>query len=253
MSFIFVGNWKMNPVSSIDAKNLFGSYKKIAKKFARRKISLVACPSAPHLGLFLGAKKPKNLFLGAQDAFFEKSGAFTGEISPVALYGVGANYLILGHSERRRMGENIDAISKKIKLALKTKFTVIVCVGEQQRDSEGEFWHQLRSEIEDVISNVSKNDLKNVIIAYEPVWAVGEESKGAMSGEDLRETVLFIKKVVSQNYFGNVVKSLKVLYGGSVLPENARNLKEVGGVNGFLVGRESLIPKEIERILDEIS
>jgi triosephosphate isomerase len=252
MSFLFVGNWKMNPASSQDAKNLFNNYKKFAKKFARKKISLVVCPQAVHLGLFSDIKRPKNLFLGAQDAFVEREGAFTGFISPAALYGVGADYIILGHSERRAMGETSKIISKKIKTATKAGLKVIVCVGEQARDSEGEFWHELRAQIEETLLDITKKEIGKIIIAYEPVWAVGEKSKGAMLPAELHETSLFIKKIISQMYGGKTAKSMNVLYGGSVTPDNAKELANTGDVSGFLVGRASLNSKDIEKILNEI-
>ncbi len=253
MVFIFAGNWKMNPVSSEDAKNLFGAYKRLAKKFARRRIFMVACPSMPHLGLLSVAKRPKNLALGAQDVSFEREGAFTGEISPVAVYGVGADYVILGHSERRNAGESSLLVVRKIKAAIKAGLKPIVCVGESIRDSEGEFWHQLRGQIEETLSLLSKNEIKKIIIAYEPVWAVGEASKGAMKPEDLHETVLFIRKVVSQMHMFSNAKALTILYGGSVFEDVAKDLREIGNVNGFLVGRASLDKKMVEKILNAIS
>ena len=243
----------MNPSSSTDAKNLFNNYKKFAKKFAKRKINLVACPSAPHLGLLSIVKRPRNLYLGAQDAFFEREGAFTGLISPVAVYGVGADYIILGHSERRAMGETSAVISKKIKASIKAGLKVIVCVGEKNRDSEGEFWHDLRAQMEETLLDITKNEIGKVIMAYEPVWAVGEEASGAMEPGDLHETALFIKKIISQMYGGKIAKSLNVLYGGSVFPNNAKALSETGDISGFLVGRASLNSKDIEKILNEIS
>ncbi len=243
----------MNPSSATDAKNLFNSYKKFAKKFAKNKVILVACPQNVHLGLLSTISRPKNLSLGAQDAFYEKEGAFTGLSSPVAAYGVGADYIILGHSERRAMGETGRVISRKIKSAVKAGLKVIVCVGESTRDHEGEFWHELRAQIEETLSEISKNDIGKIIIAYEPVWAVGENAKVAMAPAELHETALFIKKIISQMYGGKYGKNLNVLYGGSVSSDNAKDLANTGDISGFLVGRASLSSKDIEKILYEIS
>ncbi|MFZ3020258.1 MAG: triose-phosphate isomerase family protein [Minisyncoccia bacterium] len=252
MSFLFVGNWKMNPNSSTDAKNLFNNYKKLAKKFSRKKIILVACPQSVHVGLLSTIKHPKNLFLGAQDAFFEKEGEFTGLTSPYAIYGVGADFVILGHSERRKLGETSATISKKIKTAVKAGLRVIVCVGENVRDNDGEFWHELRAQIEETLLDIEKKEIGKIIIAYEPVWAVGENARGAMEPGELHETALFIKKIFSQMYGGKIAKSLSILYGGSVTPDNARDLANTGDVSGFLVGRASLSHKDTEKILYEV-
>src|SRR3989344_1735873 len=252
MSFIFVGNWKMNPASAEDARHLFNAYKKLAQKFARKRVSFIVAPSAPHLGLLSQVKRPKNLFLAGQDVFYEREGPFTGFISPLMLYGIGTDYIILGHSERRTLGETNEIIAKKIKASVKVRLKPIVCIGESSRDTEGEFWHELRKQIEETFHGISKVEAGKVIIAYEPVWAVGEKSRGAIKPNDLQETILFIRKTFSHLYGGKLGRALPILYGGSVFSFDAKDLALVQGVSGFLAGRASLNKKEAATILDEI-
>ncbi len=249
MAFIFAGNWKMNPSSANDAKNLFNSYKKISKKFIRRGVSVIFAPATPHIGLFFGTKFPKNLKMSAQDTSIESQGAFTGRISPVQVFGLGVDYVILGHSEQREFGDTSTLISHKIKSALKAKLKPIVCIGELKRELDGEFWHELKNQIEETVFGLTNKDITNIIIAYEPVWAVGETSSGPMSPEDLHETVLFIRKVFSNLFGGKISKNLLILYGGSVFSHNANDLFRIGNVSGFLVGRESLNKIEVEKII----
>ncbi len=253
MPFIFAGNWKMNPPSATDAKNLFNSYKKLAQKFGRKGIQMIVAPSTPHVGMFFGVKLPKNMRIAAQDSFYEQSGAFTGSTSPLQVFGLGVDYVILGHSEKRALGDTNFVVSRKIQTALKVKLTPIVCIGEENRDLEGEFWHGLRDQIEESLSGVSSKDIGKVIIAYEPVWAVGEQALGSMHPNELHGTVLFIRKTISHIYGGKIGKSIKIIYGGSVFPEISRDLYKMGNVDGFLVGRESLDKKEVEKILNEVS
>ncbi len=251
MNFIFAGNWKMNPLSATDAKNLFNSYKKISKKFMRRGVSLIFAPATPHLGLFFGTKLPKNLKISAQNTSVESEGAFTGFVSPRQVFGLGVDYVILGHSEQREFGDTSTLVSYKIKSALKAKLKPIVCVGELKREHDGEFWHELKNQIEETISGLTNRDITNIIIAYEPIWAIGESSVGPMTPADLHETVLFIRKVISNLFGGKIGKNIQILYGGSVFPHNAHDLFTIGNVSGFLVGRESLDKHEVEKIIDE--
>ncbi len=253
---LFAGNWKMNPVSADDARGLFKDYVSLAKRFGGKsgvKIFLAAFPPMPFLGLLADTKRPRNLFLGAQDVFFEKEGAFTGFVSPIQLLGLGASHVILGHSERRALGETSATIARKIKTALQAGLVPIVCVGEKERNHSGEFWHELRVQLEESFKGVPKQLVSKVIIAYEPVWAVGEKSKGAVSPKEIPETALFIRKILSHMYGGKIARALNIIYGGSVFPANAAEIISSGDISGFLVGRAGLKKKEIEGILNAIS
>lgn len=170
MRKIVIGNWKMNPKKQKEARVIFDEIVKNNK--GAKNIDIVICPPFPFLSI--GDKlKVKNIKLGSQNVFEEMSGPYTGEVSPEMLLSLGVKYVILGHSERRALGETDKIINKKVLIALKSKLLPIICVGENTRDVNGFYLAFIKHQLIECLSSVPKNQIKNIIIAYEPVWAIG--------------------------------------------------------------------------------
>lgn len=242
---IIIGNWKMNPTSSKEAEKLFSNTAKLTAGI--KKTEIVAC--APFIYLEKLKKISKKVSLGSQDAFMGDSGAFTGEISPSMLYNMGVKYVILGHSERRAMGENNENINKKIKSALSSDLVPILCVGENIRDENHEYLNFVKMEIEECLKGVPKNLISKVIVAYEPIWAISSTAnrKDATSA-DSREMAIFIRKILSDK-FGSETANTRIVYGGSANEKDAEDFLKNGGIDGLLAGRASLDPKKFSEII----
>lgn len=237
----------MNPESLEAARKIFDG---VSAGFSKsKKVSVIICPSFVHIALLAQAKK-SNVIIGAQNVGSEPKGSFTGEVSADMLKDLGVSHVIVGHSERRKMGETDEAINKKVLLSLKAGLTPIVCVGETDRNDDGRHLLVVRGQIEKALSGAEKKRLESIIIAYEPVWAIGAAS--AMEARDVHEMSLFIKKVIVEMYKLKTISGLKVLYGGSVDPTNARGILTIGGADGLLVGRQSLDPKSFLDIISSV-
>src|ERR1035437_8289233 len=233
---IIIGNWKMNPRSLKEAEKLFTD---VAKNISDVKnTEIVICP--PYLYLEKLNKISKKIILGAQDVFPGDVGAFTGEISAEMLYNIGARYVILGHSERRALGENNNDVNKKIKSALGAGLRPILCVGENTRDANHSYFNLVKTQIEECLAGISKNSINKIIVAYEPVWAISStiDRKDA-TADDSREMAIFIRKILFDK-FGNEASKVRVIYGGSVNEKDAEEFLKNGGVDGLLPGRASL-------------
>ena len=227
MKLTIIANWKCNPSTLKEAKELFNLIKERAKNSSKE---IIICPPFIYLLPLISCKnKPKNLKLGAQNCFF-KEGPFTGEISPLMLKNLGIDYVILGHSERRKLGEKDEMINEKVKAALKSKLKVILCIGETDEERKlGKTFEILKFQLEKDLFGISENQFKNILLAYEPVWAIG--TKNPCQVEDLKKVVIFLK---------SINKKFKILYGGSVNKENFSQYLKVKDVSGLLVGGASL-------------
>ncbi len=248
---IIVGNWKMNPLSAKEAEKIFSGVKKTAGKL--KKTETIVCPPFVYLSPLSG--RMGKCFLGAQDVFWKEKGSFTGEISPAMLKSLSASHVIVGHSERRALGEDNSAISRKVSAALSGGLKAILCVGEKERADEASHLNFVAGQIKESLAGVSAKSADGIIIAYEPVWAIGEDSKGPALPEDALEMSIFIKKVLTEIFGKKKADLAPILYGGSVDSGNARDFLEKGGMDGLLVGRESLNPKgfgDILRIAENI-
>lgn len=247
---IVIGNFKMNPVSLKETENIVSGINKSISNI--KKTDIVLCPPV----LFLSNLKNKKLkiskkiSLGAQNIFFGDTGAFTGEVSAKMLANLGINYSILGHSERREMGESNDLINKKVKSALSSRITPILCVGEKDRDVDHEYLNFIKAQVEECLLGISKNSLAKIVIAYEPVWAIGSNATREATPEEFREIRIFIKKILSDKFGAKAVEALRIIYGGSVHPENTLSFLKEGHSDGFLVGRDSLNPKKFLNIIN---
>jgi len=233
-----IANWKMNPGTIGDAKKLFLDIKDVASRL--RNVRVVIAPPVPFLAEIHNLYTGSQLEFAVQNTSSEERGSFTGEMSVEMAKSVGAEYTIVGHSERRAMGETYEEINKKVLAALAHKLTVVLCVGEKDRDSQGDYLSFLEEELGSALIGVPSASLKNILIAYEPVWAIGKKGKDAMEPRDVQETVLFLRKILAQMYDKKSAFSIRFLYGGSVEPENTEDLLQGGGVSGFLVGHASL-------------
>ena len=240
---IIIANWKMNPEKSPEAKKIFLSIKKTINKLLN--VQIIVCPPYVFLNELMVLCSGR-IVVGAQNVFSKNKGSFTGMISPNMLSKNGIKYVILGHSERRFLGENDEIVNKKVKIALKSGLKVILCIGEKERDKDVKYFNFLKNQILGSLDGVSKKYLKNILIAYEPLWAISTNKGKAINPANLYEMVIFIKKVLSDKY-GVDIKFPKIVYGGSVNPKNTKQFLEEGGIDGLLIGRDSLnIDKFIE-------
>ena len=193
----------------------------------------------------------KKAKLGAQNVSIEESGAYTGEISAKMLADIGVKYIIIGHSERRAMGETNEIINKKIKIALSAGLLPILCVGEKERDENHEYLNVVDKQIEEGLAGINKNLLSKIVIAYEPIWAIGKNAVREATPAEFFEMKIFIKKVFS-DIFGVKTEIPSILYGGSVDEKNTAGFSVEGQADGFLIGRSSLDPKKFKQIISII-
>ncbi len=251
MKKILVANWKMNPSSLEEATNLIGEIKE--KLAGVKGVDMVVCPPFIFLNevgaLLKGQKKIK---LGSQDVFGGEGTSFTGEVSVDMIKNAGAEYAIIGHSERREMYETLQIVSEKIIFSLKGGLKVILCVGEEARDEHGEFYNYVKDELEMALAKLNKKNLSKLIIAYEPTWAIGKKENEILSPENLHEMVIFVRKVLTDK-FGEDGRLVPILYGGSVSKNNAQEIISKGNIDGLLVGRESLKPANFAEVAEMLS
>ncbi len=240
---LLIGNWKLNPGTVAEAKTLFQG---IGKKVAKYK-AIEVIVAAPFLFIpELAKSKQTQIGLGSQDAHFEERGACTGEISPALLAPYKVTHVIVGHSERRALGESDEQVNKKIQTILKRKMTPVVCIGEKTRDEQGSFYNVIENQIRKLAAGLTATQITRVVIAYEPIWAIG--TGATATAEDVKEMQLFVVSVLTKLYDRKVAARIKLLYGGSVKSSNAAELYAQGGMNGFLVGGASLSPEEFGEI-----
>lgn len=248
MKKLIVANWKMNPAKGSEARKMFLGISKVANTL--KKVETVVCPPLVYLESLGALVESRSCVLGAQDAFWEHSGAYTGQVSPDMVFNTKARYVIVGHSERRAMGETDEQVNMKIRGILQFPLIPIVCVGEKERDSEGAYIRNLKNQLKRSLEGLSQADLSRVVIAYEPVWAIGAKATGACNPAECREIVQVVRQVVA-DLSGSTDRAREavVLYGGSVDATNAQGFLEDGLVQGLLVGRASLDPKTFNQIL----
>ena len=249
---LIVANWKCNPATRKEAEHLFVSVKKGIKKLDE--VEVVICPPFIYLSLF----KQNTIQLGAQNCFWEDKGAYTGEISSLMLKDFECKYIIVGHSERRDYFNEADNnINKKIKSVLKNRLKPIFCVGEKSRDSfdsEGKPINEMSlivsEQIEKGLAGISQSRIPDVIIAYEPVWAIG--TGFPCLSDDAMKAALLIKKTLTNLYNRSIAERVKILYGGSVISQNAVDYIKDANMDGLLIGGSSLNASEFIKIISRI-
>lgn len=242
---IVVGNWKMEPHFVADAARLFMSVKKTAEKLTS--VKTIVAPPFVYIHDLKKKYKGENISLAGQDVFTEMGGAFTGEVSPLQLMSVGAEYCIIGHSERRKLGETDSIVAEKVQSALKVGLTAIVCVGEDIRDQSGAYLDFVANQLRATLSKVQKKNIRGLIVAYEPVWAIGKND--ALNTALIQEMAIFIRKILSDLFGQEETSDVPVLYGGAISGRNAEDIMRNGGVQGLLVGHESLNVESFREIL----
>jgi triosephosphate isomerase (TIM) len=242
-NILLVANWKMNPSTLDGAKKRLSQIKINSNKY--KNIDLVVCPPFPYLSslgdiLRKTSRSNSKINLGSQDvSLFEEGLSKTGEVGSVMVKSSGASFAIIGHSERRQAGDNGQTVAIKVQNALKAGLNVILCIGEKDRDADGGYLEVIKAQLKEALSGVQRPDYQKLIIAYEPVWAIGRKDNVAITSYDLHQMVVYIKKLI-RDAMGETISSItKILYGGSVTSENAEDIIWNGEVDGLLIGRAS--------------
>ncbi len=242
-----IGNLKMNMLSREEAVQYQGVLKREIKDRSFHHVKGILCPPFPYLYDF--SDLPRGIECGAQDVFWEKSGAYTGEVSPVMLKNAGVTSVIIGHSERRTLlGETNEVVKMKVDAALKHLLIPIVCIGETEEERRtGETARVLEQQVRSIFSEVSRLQAEKIIIAYEPRWAIGTD-RVPTSQEILQVRVLF-RKILTESYDAEIASRVVMVYGGSVKSSFLPEVSWEAGMDGVLVGRESLFPYEVVKMM----
>ena len=240
---VVAGNWKMNMLPN-EAIELID---KLAPMVKNSKDEVIIC--VPFVDLFyaLLSAQETNIHVGAQNVFYEDKGAYTGEVSAPMLKSINTEYVIIGHSERRKyFNETDEIVNKKVKKALEHDLKPIVCVGETLEEEEaGKTIDIITSQVEKALAGLTTADLNNIIVAYEPIWAIGTGKTATK--EDAENSIKAIREKIN-SIFGT--DDVTILYGGSVKPENAKDLFSMPDIDGALVGGASLKADSFAGIVD---
>lgn len=242
---IIAGNWKMNKTPS-EAKALAAA---IAEKAANAACDVVVCPTAVCLPGVIDAVQGSNVKVGAQNVHFKESGAYTGEIAANMLTDIGAEYVIIGHSERRQyFGETDETVNLRTKAALAGGLKPIVCVGESLAEREaGIMDDTVRRQTKLALLGIEKADAEKVIIAYEPIWAIGTGKTA--TAEQADEVCGIIRETVAKLYGNETAEKIRIQYGGSMNAKNASELLSKPNIDGGLIGGASLKPDDFAVII----
>ncbi len=243
---IIAGNWKMNKTPE-DAKQYFNEFIELVEKASS---DIAICVPFVDLQTAIEMTKDSNIKIGAQNMYYEKQGAFTGEISPEMLKSLNVEYVILGHSERRQyFNETDELINLKLKSALNYGLNAIVCVGETLEQRQKGIQNDVISyQVKKVLKDIEKEDMDSVIIAYEPIWAIGT-GKTATS-IDANNACILIRNEITEIFGVEISKNVRIIYGGSVKPSNAKELFTMPDIDGGLVGGCSLESQEFGKIVN---
>lgn len=244
---IIAGNWKMNKTIG-EAKSFVQEVKGLVPD--KSKVDSVVCAPAVFLDCLVDNTNDSDLKIGAQNMHFEDSGAFTGEISPLALKDLDVAYVIIGHSERREMfSETDETVNKKTHAAFKHGLIPIVCCGETLDEREaGKTNDIVRVQIENGLEGLSEEQAQHVVVAYEPIWAIGT-GKSSSAGE-ANETCGYIRSVIANQFSEDTANAVRIQYGGSVKPENIKEYLGQSDIDGALVGGASLDPQSFLQLLE---
>ncbi len=244
---IIAGNWKMHKTLS-EAVSFVEEVKRAVP--SAEKVDSVVCAPALFLERLVEATKGMDLKIGAQNMHFEDSGAFTGEISPVALKDLGVTYVIIGHSERREMfAETDETVNKKVIAAFKHGLVPIVCCGETLEEREsGKTNEVVAAQVEKALEGLTTEQAKQVVIAYEPIWAIGTGKSS--TAEDANEVCGHIRSVIAQKFSQDVADAIRIQYGGSVKPNNIQEFLAQEHIDGALVGGASLEPQSFLQLVE---
>lgn len=242
---IIAGNWKMNKTPK-ETVELIEELKPLVKD---AQIDVVVCPPYVCLSAAKEALKDSNIALGAQNVDYHDKGAYTGEIAPDMLKELGVEYIIIGHSERRQYyNETDETVNLKVKKALEEGFTPIMCVGEVLEEREdGVTAEVVRKQTKLGLKDLTPEQVKKVVIAYEPVWAIGTGKTA--TAKDADETIGIIREAVREVY-GDAADEIRIQYGGSMNPKNASELMAMEQIDGGLIGGASLKAEDFSKVVN---
>lgn len=246
--FYVVGNLKMNMLSREEALQYISVLKRELKEHRYQSVKSILCPPFLYVNDF--AQLPSGIECGAQDVFWEKSGAYTGEVSPLMLKNAGVTSVIIGHSERRAiLGETNEVVKKKISSALKYLLNPIVCIGETEEERRtGETARILELQVRSIFSELSKLQAEKVMIAYEPRWAIGTDT--LPTSQEILQVRVLLRKILTEVFDTETASRVVILYGGSVKSTFLSEVSWEAGMDGVLVGRESLFPYEMVKMMN---
>jgi triosephosphate isomerase len=243
---VIAGNWKLCKKTA-EALRLVEEISPLVAGV--RGIEIILAPSFTVLGPVRSLLNDSPISIAGQNCFWEEEGAYTGEVSPGMLVDAGCSHVIIGHSERRHFfGETDETVNKKIRAAIRAGLTAIVCIGETLQERErNETFDILERQIKTGLSNLSTDEMEKVLLAYEPVWAIGTGKTA--TDEQAQEAHAFIRRLVEEYFSDSVANRLRILYGGSVKPDNIRSLMSQPDVDGALVGGASLTAESFASII----
>lgn len=238
----------MNMLSREEALQYISVLKREMKERRYQHVKSILCPPFPYLHDFSGL--PQGVECGAQNVFWEKSGAYTGEVSPLMLKSAGVTTVIIGHSERRTiLGETNEIVKQKVSAALKHLLIPVVCIGETEKERQAEETDRvLELQVRSIFAGLSKLQAEKVIIAYEPRWAIGTDR--LPTSQEILQVRVLLRKILTEEYDGEVAGRITMLYGGSVKSSFLPEVSWEAGMDGVLVGRESLFPYEIVKMMN---
>jgi triosephosphate isomerase len=242
---IVAANWKMNKILQ-EGKSLVNA---IVSVNSNADVTKIIFPPSLFITEFASLlKENAGFYVGAQNCYHTESGAFTGEISASAIASCGATHVIVGHSERRQyFYETAEQLKQKVNLALKHKLIAVYCVGEKLNERQtNHYFTAVKNQLQEVIFHLSENEIKNIVIAYEPVWAIGTGLTA--TPEQAQEMHAFIRLAVAEKYGTNIANQTSILYGGSCNAKNAKELFACADVDGGLIGGASLVAEEFLQI-----
>ena len=244
---IIAGNWKMNKTPS-ETKAFAEQFKAILPK--TKWCDIVVCVPTVDLSAAVRAFKDSRIAVGAENVYFEKSGAYTGEISADMLADLGVRYVIVGHSERRALfGETDEIVNKKVLAALEAGLNPIICVGESLAQREmGVTMELIALQVKSALAGVSAEQMRRCVIAYEPIWAIGTGKTA--TPEQAEEVCEHIRAVIRKLYGAKVARAISILYGGSMNEKNAYDLLAQPDIDGGLIGGASLVPEKFVKIIE---
>ncbi len=244
---LIAANWKMHKVSQ-DARNFVAALIPLIAQVKERDVLI--CPPYPLITIVDQARKSTQILLGAQNMYFEQKGAFTGEVSPGMLKDLHCEFVILGHSERRWVfGETDEMINKKVVAAIGGGLIPILCVGEKLEEREKNLTEQvILNQMDRGLKDVPEGVVGNMVIAYEPVWAIGT-GKNA-STKDAKDAIALIREFIHSRYGTASAEKIRILYGGSVKPDNMATYMAQEGIDGGLVGGASLEPESFAKLVN---
>ncbi len=244
MQKLIVGNLKMN-MENLSQRDTYG--KDFLEEFKQMKTKnhVAVCPPMIYLEYFYKLLNKTGVSVGAQDCFWELYGSYTGNTSPKTIKSIGAQFVIVGHSERRKYNHETDEdVARKVLMALRVELMPIVCVGY---NSGGEEIDNVKEQVEFIVKNFSQDEIENIIFAYEPVWAIG--SGKTPTTDDVHTMIMYIRSIIAATHGKSCAEGVGILYGGSVVAENVTELCTKTYADGVLVGGASLSPRKFAQIV----